>query len=147
MQKDVRASSSTCICQFRSECKPLFMLQPFLFACRMAAAASASTPASGGGKKGFVAAQSIEPLQNHTSRMRWVLNIITRHGADYEFSLPSRQWMQQRLATVDVTSRRDRQVRGLFSSCALCKGVNDLRRTFLFGVPATSTPLTSSHTR
>ncbi len=34
--------------------------------------------------------------------------MITAHGKDYEFSEPARQWIKQRIATFDVSTRRDR---------------------------------------
>jgi len=41
--------------------------------------------------------------------MKWLYQIITNYGSTYEFSEPARQWIKQRVATMDVGSRRDRR--------------------------------------
>lgn len=40
--------------------------------------------------------------------MKWLYSMIAAHGQDYNFSDPSREWLKQRVATFDMTTRRDR---------------------------------------
>lgn len=51
--------------------------------------------------------------QTQSSRMGWLFDMISNAGqaADHEFSKESAQWIQSRVASNDVSSRRDRGAR------------------------------------
>ncbi len=57
----------------------------------------------------FVPGNFSSPSQRVT-RMKWLYNTITAYGTEYEFSEAAREWIKERVATSDVSSRRDRRL-------------------------------------